>query len=160
MGTALLSFDNKLADKRPARSLDFRGGRMTIHADSSDTAGQFALIEIAGSTGGEPPLHVHRNEDEFFLVLEGELKVLRGKEELTLEAGQSAFLPRNVAHTFKIVSGFARFLNCITPGGFEQFFRDLAQPVNPDGTIQGPEKPFSMDEMIRVGGRYSCTLMP
>lgn len=160
MGTALLSFENKPADSKPARSLNFPGGRMTIHADSSDTAGQFALVEMAGSTGGEPPLHVHRNEDEFFLVLEGKLRVLRGKEELTLDAGQSAFLPRNVPHTFKIASSHARFLNCITPGGFEQFFRDLGQPLSPDGTIQGPEKSFSIEEMIRVCGLYECTLMP
>jgi mannose-6-phosphate isomerase-like protein (cupin superfamily) len=58
-------------------------------------------------------------------VLEGELKVVRGREELTLQAGQSAFLPRHVAHTFKVVSPRVRFLNTITPGGFEQFFRDM-----------------------------------
>jgi quercetin dioxygenase-like cupin family protein len=160
MGTALLSFENNAADKKPARSINFRGGLMTIHADSSDTAGQFAMLEMLASTGAEPPLHVHRNEDEFFLVLEGQLRVLRGNEELTLEAGQSAFLPRNVPHTFKIVSSHVRFLNCITPGGFEQFFRDMGQPLNPDGTIQRPEKQCSIEEMIRVSGRYACTLMP
>ena len=133
---------------------------MIIHADSSDTAGQFALVEIAGSTGGEPPLHVHQNEDEFFLVLEGQLIVRRRNEELTLETGQSAFLPRNVPHTFKVASSRVRFLNCITPGGFEEFFRDLGQPVNPDGSLQGPDKPFSIEEMIRVCGRYACTVMP
>ena len=99
------------------------------------------------ATGGEPPLHVHRNEDEFFLVLEGQLKVLRGHEELSLKAGQSAFLPRNVAHTFKIVSPQARFLNTITPGGFEQFFRDMGQPLNLDGTVEWPQQPFSVEEI-------------
>lgn len=84
----------------------------------------------------------------------------RGHDELTLNAGQSAFLPRNIAHSFKILSPQARFLNTITPGGFEQFFRDMGQPVNADGTLQGPEKPFSVEEMIRVSGRYACTLMP
>lgn len=160
MGTALLSFENKAPEKKQARSINFRGGLITVHADSSDTAGQFALLEIAGPTGGEPPLHVHRNEDEFFLVLEGQLKVLRGHEELSLKAGQSAFLPRNVAHTFKIVSPQARFLNTITPGGFEQFFRDMGQPLNLDGTVEWPQQPFSVEEMIRVSGLYACTFMP
>lgn len=160
MGTALLSFQNKTTEKNQARLISFRGGRITIHADSSDTAGQFAMIEIAGSSGGEPPIHVHRNEDEFFFVLEGKLKVLRGHQELTLEPGQSAFLPRNVAHTFKVVSRHARFLNTITPGGFEDYFREIGQALNADGTLQGPEKPFSIEEMIRVAGRYACTLMP
>jgi len=160
MGTALLSFENKSADRRRARIINFRGNVMTIHADSSDTAGQFAMLELEGSTGGEPPLHVHRNEDEFFLVLEGRLKVLRGTEELMLEAGDSAFLPRNIAHTFKIVSKRARFLNCITPAGFEQFFRDLGQAAGPDGVLREPGKPFSTEEMIRLAGLYACTLMP
>jgi quercetin dioxygenase-like cupin family protein len=160
MSTTLLPFEAKAAQTNPPRSVNFRGGIITIHADSSATAGQFALVEIAGSGGGEPPVHVHRNEDEFFLVLEGQLKVLRGKEELTLRAGESAFLPRNVAHTFKVVSEHARFLNCITPGGFEQFFRDLGQPLNADGTPQGPEKPFSIPEMISASGCYGVTFMP
>jgi quercetin dioxygenase-like cupin family protein len=160
MGSALLSFESKTSEPKQTRFINFRGGRITIHADSSDTAGQFALVEVAGSTGGEPPLHVHRNEDEFFLVLEGELKVIRGHEELTLKAGQSAFLPRNVAHTFKVASPHVRFLNTITPGGFEQFFRDMGQALNADGSMQGPVKPFSMHEMIRISGLYECTFMP
>jgi mannose-6-phosphate isomerase-like protein (cupin superfamily) len=101
MGTALLSFENKIPDLKPARFVNFRGSLIKFHADSTDTSGQFALLEMKGGAGGEPPLHVHRNEDELFYILEGHLKVLRGNEEITLNPGQSAFLPRNVAHTFK-----------------------------------------------------------
>lgn len=160
MGTALLSFENKTADLKPARSVNFRGGLMTFHVDSTATSGEFALLEMRGGSGGEPPLHVHRHEDECFYVLEGQLKVLRGDEEITLNPGQAAFLPRNVAHTFKIVSSHARFLVYITPGGFEAFFRDLGQPVNEDGTSAEPQNQISVAELLRVAGRYSITFMP
>ncbi|HEX4771703.1 MAG TPA: quercetin 2,3-dioxygenase [Bryobacteraceae bacterium] len=160
MATALLSFNGKSMDAKPARLLRFRGGLIKIHADATETAGQFALIEMKGASGGEPPLHVHRNEDELFYVLEGYLKIVRGNEELTLSAGQSAFLPRNVPHTFKIVSGYARFLNYITPGGFEAYFRDMGQLVGEDATPHGPEAQISTAELIRVAGRYSITFMP
>jgi quercetin dioxygenase-like cupin family protein len=160
MGTVLLSFENKIPDVKPARSVNFRGGFIKFHADSTDTSGQFALLETKGGPGGEPPLHVHRNEDELFYVLEGQLKVLRGNEEITLSPGQSAFLPRNVAHRFKIVSSQARFLVYITPGGFEAYFRDLGHPVDDDGNSEEPQTELSVAELLRVAGRYSVTFMP
>lgn len=159
MGSALLSFENKPNDFTPARSLVFQGCLFTFHADSAETKGQFALLEVQGTPGTEPPLHVHANEDELFYVLEGTLKVRRGNQEITLCAGESAFLPRRVMHTFKIVSKAARFLAYITPGGFEEYFRDLGQPVD---EAHGPaaSDAVSIAEMIRVAERYSMTFMP
>jgi quercetin dioxygenase-like cupin family protein len=161
MGTALLSFENKLLHSKPARSIRFRQSLVTVLADSTDTSGQFALLEMEGGPGAEPPLHVHRNEDELFYMLEGELKVRRGDEEIRLLAGESAFLPRNVAHTFKVMSSHVRFLNYITPGGFEAYFRDLGQPVvEAYPTSNKIEEPIEVAEMIRVAGRYAITFMP
>jgi len=161
MGSALLSFDNKLAESKLARSIRFQGGLFTFHASSADTAGQFALVEVEGGPGGEPPPHIHRNEDELFYVLEGRLKVLRGNEEISLGPGESGFLPRNVVHTFKIMSDYARYLVYIAPGGFENYFRDLARPVVSEyGANHEPEEPVAITEMIRVAGRYSITFMP
>ncbi len=160
MGTALLSFETKTPDSKPARFVKYGGGLIRFHADSSTTAGQFALLEMEGGPGGEPPLHVHRDEDELFYVLEGQLKVRRGSEEITLGRGQSAFLPRHVAHTFKVMSSHVRFLVYITPGGFEAYFRDLGHPVDEDGGGEESPKRISVEELIRVAGRYSVTFMP
>lgn len=159
MGTALLFLENKADDLEAARSIRFRGGLITVHADSTDTSGQFALLEMEGGPGGEPPLHVHRNEDELFFVLEGELKVRRGDQEITLLAGESAFLPRNVAHTFKVMSPHVRFLNYITPGGFEEYFRDLGEAIE-NRVSKNEEPPIDVAEMIRIAGRYAITFMP
>jgi quercetin dioxygenase-like cupin family protein len=158
MGSALLSFDNHSPLAKPPRSVLMRGGLVTFHVDSADTSGQFALLEMEGATGHEPPPHVHRNEDELFYVIEGKLKVLRGDEELTLEAGESAFLPRNVVHTFKIISSHVRFLVYITPGGFENYFRDAGALLNANSAKQASAA--EVGEMIRVAGRYSVTFMP
>jgi hypothetical protein len=90
MGTALLSFEYCSLDSRPARLLRFQGGLFKVHADCADTAGQFALLEVEGGPGGEPPLHVHQNEDELFYVFEGTLKNLsrlRGNRAATWPIG-------------------------------------------------------------------------
>jgi quercetin dioxygenase-like cupin family protein len=159
MGTALLSFENKPLNASLSRCVRFQGGLFTFHVDSTETGGEFALVEVEGGPGGEPPLHVHRNEDELFYLLEGKLKVFLGNQEMTLVAGESAFLPRNVPHTFKILSKYARFLVYITPGGFEGYFRDLGQSLYSAGPGEEDEE-FDIEQMIRVAGRYAVTFMP
>jgi quercetin dioxygenase-like cupin family protein len=151
MATALLSFTNTSSDPRSSNSLRFMGGWMTIHADSQDTNGQFALIEFSGAPGLEPPLHIHKNEDEMFYVLEGKLKVYRGDEELILEPGDSAFAPRNIPHTFKILSSYVRALVYITPGGFEGYFREMSGET---------AEPVSPAKMTKAANRYGVSFVP
>jgi quercetin dioxygenase-like cupin family protein len=141
VSTALLSFDNNLLDPRLPRSIWFMGALMTIHAEAADTNGKFALIECVTAPGCEPPLHIHRQEDEMFYVIEGRLKVFRGNEELLLGPGDSGFLPRNVAHTFKILSKQARFLAYITPAGFEEYFRTIGRPAQDLTPEENPPTP-------------------
>ncbi len=141
-----------------SRSIWFQGGLMTIHADAADTRGDFGLIEISGPAGGEPPRHVHENEDELFFVLDGQLKAFRGEEELILEAGDAAYLPRGIPHTFRIQSQTARWLLYITPGGFEEFFRELSTPAK---NLAPPKSapPPDPEKMIRVAKRFGVTFV-
>ena len=160
MGSALLSFENQPTVSKPPRSVRYGTSFITFHADSADTSGRFAVLEMQGTPGSEPPPHVHRDEDELFYVLEGSLRVLRGSEELTLQSGQSAFLPRGVVHTFKVSSERVRFLVYITPGGFEGYFRDVHALLMGQTAASTTEVQLSAAEMIRLAGRYSVTIMP
>lgn len=93
MGSALLSFENTVSNAYLPRLVRYQGALFTLHADSTETGGQFALLEVEGAQGGEPPLHVHKHEDELLYILEGQLKVRRGDEEIILSVGRSGFLP-------------------------------------------------------------------
>jgi len=46
------------------------------------------------------PLHLHRECDEAWIVLEGTLVVQNGDEELTVPAGGAAYVRRGTPHTF------------------------------------------------------------
>ncbi len=46
----------------------FIGALGTIKAASETTDGRVAVLEFRWPQGGGSPLHVHRNEDEWFLV--------------------------------------------------------------------------------------------
>ena len=158
MATALLSFPDTLHNPRLARSLWYMGALMTVHADSADTNGAFALVESRGRAGNEPPLHVHENEDELFYVLEGRLKVQRGNEELTVEPGESVFLPRRVPHTFKLLSGEARALVYITPGGFEEYFRAIGRPARKLTLDDNPPAP-DFQRMAKAAGQLGVRFL-
>lgn len=82
---------------------------------SEESGGYLAVVELTGE--GRPPLHRH-DFDETFYVLEGELTFRLGGGVFTRSAGELAFAPRGVAHTYANLSGTpARALLMITPAG-------------------------------------------
>ena len=74
----------------------------------------------AGGPPGPPrwiaPLHLHRNDDEAWYVLEGTLCVRVGKDVVEARAGSSVFVPRGTPHTYWNPSpGLTRYLLVMTP---------------------------------------------
>jgi glyoxylate utilization-related uncharacterized protein len=81
---------------------------------------------------GGPPLHRH-DFDEAFYILEGELVFQVEDELITRRAGEMAFAPRGVAHTFANQTAEpARFVLVCTPAGFERYFGRLAAKLAGD----------------------------
>jgi quercetin dioxygenase-like cupin family protein len=58
------------------------------------------LIEATYQPGAPPPRHFHPEQDEFFEVLDGALRVRVGEAERTHAAGDRFEIPRGVSHTF------------------------------------------------------------
>jgi len=124
---------------------------------SEDTDNHLSVIETAPAPGAGPPLHTH-DFDEAFYVMEGELVFRVRDEYVTVTAGQLAFAPRGVPHTFANLSDApARQMIICTPAGFERYFARMAaerqgaeppdwarQPL-PEVTAVGPpiERPAS-----------------
>jgi quercetin dioxygenase-like cupin family protein len=141
-----------------ARELWYLGNRMKIHVDSADTNGQFALIETTIFPGSEPPMHMHTNEDETFLVLEGRLKLIVDGLEYVLNEGESKFAPRGIPHTFQILTPVARTMGVITPGGFEDFFRMLGEPAA-DGRPADPRLYPSRERVGEIARNFGVKLV-
>lgn len=93
-----------------------------------DSGGGFSLVEHRLAPRRlAAPLHRHSREDEYTYVLEGSVGAKLGEEELIAVPGQLLFKPRNQWHTFwNAGDSPARMLEIISPGGFEQAFRDIA----------------------------------
>jgi hypothetical protein len=80
----------------------------------------------AGPMSG-PPAHVHANEDEIFIVLEGEIEFSVEGRRFVRGPLQTAFVRRGQVHSFRTGASGARCITVLTPGGFEGFFAEAAR---------------------------------
>lgn len=96
--------------------------------ESEATGGSFALVEhTLPPRGLGAPMHRHANEDEYSYVLEGSLGAQLGDEVVEAGPGELVRKPRGQEHTFWNAGDEPlRFLEIISPGGFESYFREIA----------------------------------
>lgn len=140
-------------------ALWFLGVLATIKAGAETTGGRVAVIEHLAPQGMGSPLHVHRREDEWFYVTEGELTFWVGGETIRAGAGSFVYGPRDVPHTFAVTSPEARFLLVAEPAGFERFVRALAQPAQ-TLTIPPPAtEPPDLDALVALAAEYGIEIL-
>ncbi|WP_040490006.1 cupin domain-containing protein [Fulvimarina pelagi] len=91
------------------------------------SSGAMSIVDSVSPAGSGPPRHIHHTEDETFVVLTGRVKFWLEGEEFVKGPGETAFISRGKEHTFKIVGEEpSRHLLILTPGGFEEFFFEMA----------------------------------
>lgn len=77
----------------------------------------------AGSSGTPrwiAPLHLHRQDDEAWYVLEGALGIKSGNDDFELRAGSGLLVPRGTPHTYWNASaGQVRYLLIMTPNVYQ-----------------------------------------
>jgi quercetin dioxygenase-like cupin family protein len=97
------------------------GSTAELKLEGEQSDGDWAAVEWRLLAGDEPPLHVHTREDETIYLLEGAITAYVGGQEIDVEAGSYAALPKHVPHTLTVRGEEARLLVTVEPGGFEYF---------------------------------------
>jgi quercetin dioxygenase-like cupin family protein len=116
--------EHVIRDLSQSEKLSVVGIPTFVRASKMDTGGAFSLFETHDAAGDGPPLHIHRNEAESMLVLEGDYLLQVGGAVRSVSAGGFAHFPIGVPHTYKAVSPeCGKLLIWTTPGGYEAFFR-------------------------------------
>ena len=93
------------APKAPVRAdegelLSFMGMDLIWKITSEMSGGSLnSLVQVA-PPGTGVPLHIHHNDDEFFYLIEGSLRMLLGDETLEMGVGDMVLLPRGMPHAF------------------------------------------------------------
>ncbi len=137
------------------------GERMTFLATSEETGGAFFLAEVEVAPGGGTPSHIHRREDEAFHLLEGSLTIQVGGNTITASAGDFAFLPRGIAHSFKNTgAGSARALVLTTPAGLEGFFAEVFDPATDRVATPPSQSKDLITRALAAAPKYGLELLP
>src|SRR2546421_7174193 len=116
------------ADEGEAHSF-VGGASLVIKAAADQTGGKFAAVEFWGPKGFGSPIHVHSDDDEFFVVLEGEVRFRLGDEDVDVGPRSFVYGPRGVAHGFTMNSDTARVLLFFGPAGVGEVFPPAAAYV-------------------------------
>jgi len=126
-------------------SVHYLAHTFSFLASGQDTDNAYALIHCFFRKGFTAPPHFHRYEDESFYMLEGVIDFQAGDKKNRCSAGELIVLPKEVPHSFNLVSDTAKALLLITPAGFEILFKEFGIPAQ---TLDLPPVPENLPKEL------------
>ncbi len=106
---------------------------------SKSVPGELMKAGVVTKPEGEgPPLHMHPNEEQFTLILDGKLHYILGDEEKVVERGDMIHIPRNTNHRSRAVGGPATFFTVKSPA----WDGELDQDYNMAADAEEAEKSY------------------
>jgi quercetin dioxygenase-like cupin family protein len=116
--------------KRVANAVPAGEGRhVPVGPDTARVMAQGQPVDVVEMTvheGGEPMLHLHRHEDEWFYVVEGEIAFWVDGVMVEGGPGTFAYAPQEAPHTYAVRSGVARMLIGSNTANFTRIFDAFA----------------------------------
>jgi quercetin dioxygenase-like cupin family protein len=126
-------------------SVHYLAHTFSFLATGKDTDNAYALIHCFFRKGFTPPPHFHKYEDESFYILEGVIDFQAGDKKFMAGAGELIVLPKEIPHSFNLVTDTAKALLLITPAGFETVFKEFGVPAE---TLELPPVPGNLPKEL------------
>ena len=153
MTEPILSLNSPLltADERASTRLQHMGVLFMIQGQG--TSGAFSIVEHPIDPQSlAAPYHTHTREDEYSIVLEGEVGFALDEQVVIGRPGDTIFKPRDVRHAFwNAGQGPARILEVITPAGFEKYFAEI-------GEVFAQPGPPATAALASIAGKYGLRM--
>src|SRR5258705_6570435 len=143
--------------RKPAqgRTVAVVGDVYRFLATGEDTNGKYALWEAIVPPGGGPPPHVHSREEEGFYILEGEITLHVGEQQIVAKAGMFANMPVGTPHSFKNESNQpARMLVSVAPAGLAKMVFEIGTPLPQGATTVQPPTHAAIGRLLGAARRY------
>lgn len=135
---------------------------VTFRVTADHGSDGITVLEFHSPGGDAPPLHVHRNEDEVFHLLEGEFRFTIDGEESVHRAGEFLVAPKGIPHTYRIESpDGGRFLTITRRGDFESFVRAFSRPAEEDArpVASGPPTPEQVEALSAAAAEHGVDIV-
>ncbi len=111
------------------------------------TGGTLAIVAMSVDRDSRSPRHTHAHEDEIVYILAGHLSFTLNGTSVDAPTGSCLTLPRNIEHSYQVLSDTAHLLVIITPAGLENFYRELAS-----------SRPLPAEHLITAASHYGITI--
>jgi quercetin dioxygenase-like cupin family protein len=145
-----------------SRHLWFLDTEVIIKVSHEDGSDGVSVLQHRASYGDSPPLHIHRNEDEIFHILEGEMLFRVAGEDRRACSGDTLLAPKGIPHTYRVDSADgARFLTITRGGDFEGLVRSCGRPAERSGLPDpsGPPTPEQVEALAAVCSQHGIELV-
>src|SRR5580692_1913757 len=125
------------------------GERFTIRTSAKETKGIYTMLEVVADPRNGVPLHIQKNEDEHFLVLEGTLHIVSGDITLDVRAGTAVTVSKGKPHAWcNLTEMPVRMLVIFSPGHIEGLFKEVAA-----------RKSNNNDDIAALADRFGCLIV-
>ncbi len=143
-----------IKDANEGRTVGIVGDIYRFLATSEETGGRYSMFEAIVLSGGGPPPHIHRKEDETFYILEGEITFQIGGERRVAGPGTFVHMPIGNLHAFKNETDQpVKMLVSFAPAGLEEMFFQVGKDLA-DGEVPEEPSPQEVDRLLEIAGRY------
>lgn len=132
----------------------YLGHLLSVLLSAEKTDGLLSLLKVTEVKGLEPPPHIHTREDEIFHLLNGKIEFLVGGKTYKATSGDCMFLPRNIVHSFRVLTDRADVLILLTPGGFEKYFIEMSEKAPELKQPPRPSGPPDIPRLIATAKKY------
>lgn len=150
-------------DNEQGQSLSVVGDTYRILISGEQTGGNYAVIDMLVPPGGGPGPHAHKDMQEMFYVVDGEIDFKKEDGNYTAKKGAFVNIPLGGAvHSFKNTTDKIAHLLCtVVPAGLDSFFKEIGKPVEA-GAFLAPQ-PHTQEELNKLqqlAEKYGQKLYP
>lgn len=147
----LSNLNPKIIRNKEGKVLNVLGDVQTHKLVGSETNNQIVeWVDDLEPGVGIPP-HIHSREDEIFRVISGQVEIMVNGKSTILEAGDTAFAPKNMPHSWKVIgTEKAKMITSAFPAGIEIMFKELAEL---------PPGPADFEKVAQICGNHGISFL-
>ncbi len=150
-------------DNDQGQSLSVVGDTYRILISGEQANGNYAVIDMLVPPGGGPGPHAHKDIQEMFYVVEGEINFKKEGANYTAVKGSFVNIPLGGAvHSFKNTTNEVAHLLCtVVPSGLDSFFKEIGKPVE-TGEFLAQSAPAAqeLEKLKSAAEKYGQQLYP
>lgn len=150
-------------DNEQGQSLSVVGDTYRILISAEQTGGNYAVIDMLVPSGGGPGPHAHKDIQEMFYVVDGEIDFKMEGGSYTAKKGAFVNIPFGGAvHSFKNTTDKIAHLLCtVVPAGLDSFFEEIGKPIDA-GKFLAPQPPTpeELNKLQQLAEKYGQELYP